>query len=88
MEKFVLQYESEYTGKIQWEFTGESDLDDVMNKFKRFLLACGFNHSSVDEYKNMDEDNTILIDRIKSAIEALDLNSVEDAKKYLTDALI
>ena len=88
MEKFVLQYESEYTGKIQWEFTGESDLDDVMNKFKRFLIAVGFRPNVVDEYKNMDEDNVILRDRIKSALDALDLNSVEDAKKYLNDVLI
>ena len=88
MEKFVFKYESEYSGKIQWEFTGESDLDDVMNKFKRFLMASGFNPKAVDEYKNIDEDNTILIDRIKSAIEALDLNSVEDAKKYLNNALM
>lgn len=88
MEKFVFNYESDYSGKIQMEFSGDQNLDDVMDKFKRFLLACGFHHSIVDEYKNMDEDNTILIDRIKSAIESLDLNSVEDAKKYLNDALM
>ena len=88
MEKFVFKYESEYSGNIQMEFDGDQNIDDVMEKFKRFLLACGFHHSIVDEYKNMDEDNTILIDRIKSAIESLDLNSVEDAKKYLNDALM
>jgi hypothetical protein len=88
MEKFVFKYESEYSGNIQMEFDGDQNIDDVMEKFKRFLLACGFNHSLVEEYKDMDEDNTILRDRIVSAIEALDLNSVEDAKKYLNNALM
>lgn len=88
MEKFVFKYESEYSGNIQMEFDGDQYLHDLMGKFKRFLLACGFDHSLVEQYKDMDEDNTILRDRIKSAIEALDLNSVEDAKKYLNDALM
>jgi hypothetical protein len=88
MEKFIFKYESECGGNIQMEFDGDQHIDYVMEKFKKFLLACGFHHSLVEVYKDMDEDNTILRDRIKSALDVLDLDSVEDAKKYLNDALM
>lgn len=85
---YKLSYSDNLGKKINYTVENELTLDDIFEDVKNFLVASGYTYNSVNNYKNYDEDNDILRDRIRSALDSLEENNIERAKEYLNNALI
>lgn len=85
---YKFSYSDKSGKKINYTVENELTLDDIFEDVKNFLVATGYPYNSVNIYQNHNEDNDILRDRIRSALDSLEENNIERAKEYLNNALI
>lgn len=84
----IITFKHKYKdAEVEFKFSALTNLDEMVEQFKRFCLAIGY--SDVDGIRYDEEENediAILRDRIKNALENLDTNNTERAKEILEKA--